>query len=353
MDDGATTGLSHAMPRFIVHAGAHKTGTTAYQAWLQAHHAALAQAGYIVPAKLSAPDINHRLLIEALAGVRRANRPEPKDIAEALDRLLRDRPSHDVIISSEYLARAEGRILVPVLARAIARYGYEPHAILLVRDQGPMLCSWFMQERKVMRTTGNFAHFVDDCITQKLCDWSLLADMFEREGFTFHALAYDRDARSAGSVATINALPLFDRGALPAGRPDAHNESLGVLGGIVTDIVREAAETDGIRLVQAIRLWLQQIISGRALLLDDRSFNGLTPEIAARIETAYAQSNGTFARRHLDRPWRDIFAAPTVPDRPSPETLADLSPADARRVLRLADRIIARARAANWFADRR
>lgn len=339
------------MPRFIAHAGAHKTGSTAFQIWVRDNRALLFDHGLLTPGAGASLDGNYRAFFECWASAEKGTPQSRANLRGMIDRSISTAPSHDILISAEYMSTVDALSLVAPFAAEVAARGYERHVVIVVRDQADTFNSANAQLSKMLIRDHSFAEMVEGRMGIGGANWANFAATYAAHGFEVHVLTWDDGFRSTGSTRAILNHPLFARYDLPdPGAPQRHNESIGERGMIVSDLVAAAAKADNGVLPVVLRRRLRTMIAMRLSALGpDRPFNGLTPAIAAQIAAMYEQSNAAFASRYLDRPWREIFPAPTIPDRPSPETLDDLSPPEADRVRSVADTIIARARAANWF----
>ena len=239
----------------------------------------------------------------------------------------------------------------PRSARGIAALGYEPHAILVFRDQASFLNSVHAQQRKVIAPICDFATYVTQRIHFGSGDWAGIADILTQAGFALDCLAYDADFRARGSVATIRAAPVFRTALPPPGDDDRANESFGEKALIVADRLRRAAERDAVTLRTPQKNRIRAMITAALPEIGaDRPFNGLTPDLAATIAAGYAESNARFARDTLGREGA-LFDPVLAPDHPSPETLEDLPGAIARPLRRIARHIARECRRADWFRE--
>lgn len=119
------------MPKLILHAGVHRTGTTSIQHYLAHNRQALADQGFAY----TGPKDNHQELAWALL--------KGSISADEFTAAIVDSEGRDIIVSAEDLCRIADATLI---SRIAARF--ETHAILFVRRQDDWVESWYNQNVK-------------------------------------------------------------------------------------------------------------------------------------------------------------------------------------------------------------
>ena len=339
------------MPQFIVHFGVHKTGTSAFQAWLLTNRTRLFDAGLIVPGLGASPAGNYKPLVEALVGQSRQAPERSEKMLSSLAREMKAAPNHDVIISSEYLSREIFREHLQSFSEKLDSCGYRKMAIVIVRDQGNWMNSGYAQRRKMLiEVPPSFESFVADRISDDYGNWLGFSETLVGLGFEFATLPYAQDFRDAGAVRKIMSLPGLT-GRVTVSNDEAairQNDSLGAIGLIVADQVRERALETLPNLRQPVRVKLSTLIQSRVdQRVNDTKFNALTPKISRMIAEAFDDANACYAKRYFDQPWSELFPPTDVPRALSPRWIEDLDRRDAEIVTRIADKVIDRANELN------
>lgn len=334
------------MRRFIIHVGAHKTGTSAFQTWLVRERDRLARSGLLVPATGASKVGNYRPLAQAFA--------DPADIAgaELLDRLEREierHPDHDVIVSAERFSEPEMQGAVPRIRRRLDRMGVAPSMLVAVRDQAGWLTSRYVQDRKMMLDPAPFDRYVDGMIEGGAGDWERYVSVFWDQGFATHAVPYDWATRTEGIVNRLLRTPPLAGRAIGDIPVEDVNPTLGAYGLIVVDLVRDGALADGVVLPAIVRQRLLEAIRKVvARTLTDVPYVGVEAATSTRIAAAFGASNERLARRHLGASWADLFPAGEARPR-SPQQVGDLSDSEAGPVRHAAEIVIAGARDECWY----
>ncbi|MDQ3560246.1 MAG: hypothetical protein M3453_13885 [Pseudomonadota bacterium] len=119
------------MPKLILHAGVHRTGTTSIQQYLAHNRQALADQGFAY----TAPKDNHQELAWKLL----KDSITPDEFADA----IHDSEGRDVIVSAEDMCRiVDGSLIARIAAR------FDTQVILFVRRQDDWVESWYNQNVK-------------------------------------------------------------------------------------------------------------------------------------------------------------------------------------------------------------
>lgn len=329
------------MRRFIVHIGAHKTGTTAFQMWLKANRSSLLPHGILVPEK--SPQLgNHRGMLTALAD-QISTQQRVVQMKSAILREFAAYPDSDILASAEALCGAETRTILPQLSAAIDDIADEKVAILVVRDQVAHFNSGFAQRRKAMRNNErDFGVFVRESMASGRGDWRAIVQDYEAHGFRMFVLPYNAEFKALGVARSILSLPIFDDLAdnISFGDIEVNNPSMGAVGLMIMDIVRSAIDPEGTIDTRAPSELRERVAAIANERLKDAAFNGFSDTAREALIKHFAEGNDWIAERFLRGPWNDICPpAPTAPV--SPQRLTDLRPRQAAAVERIAARMIA------------
>lgn len=138
-------------PRFLLHIGANKTGTSSIQRMLAMNGPALARAGWVYPAVHLHHCAHHRLAY-ALAGHPARGLPKGWRAAFAQATAARDMA---YVISSELFFRA-----VPPEAAATLFPPGETRILLYLRDHLSYLASWYAQAVQERNLTAGFDDYI-------------------------------------------------------------------------------------------------------------------------------------------------------------------------------------------------
>jgi hypothetical protein len=333
------------MPKLVFHAGAAKTGTSAFQRWLAANRAPLGAAGVLVPVSGVNPAGNAGTLLAALAGV-----ADPVRGPRLLDRFAAEvagAPDRLVVLSCEALSGPRYARLLPAVGRSLRRAGRDPVAVMAVREQLGWINSAWAHMRLQLVERGPFADTARDLLKAGRVDWARQEAAFQAAGFGFQAAAFTAAFRAEGVVAGLARVAALARLAPLAA--DAPAERANTSGGwrqmIVTEEVRLGLAARGRAIAPAERRPLRALIERAMAGVADEPFNGFDPALRAEVEAALAPGNDAFAARHFGARWVDLFPPP--PDRPvTPVTLAELPPAEADALRGFAARVLAEADAA-------
>ena len=326
--------------QFVVHVGAPKTGSSAFQEWAVRHREALLDVGFLYPVTGATEGGNHAPLVGALGGaiddVGRATH-----LVRAFDRELRTHPDADVIVSAETMTSLRFLPNMARLHRALTKRDGQATVIQVVRDQVPWRNSCYAQAREMLTPLPPFREYVQiGRLGPRGGNWEFLEDRYRQAGFAYEALAFDAELRRKGLVSAMAEMPSLNR-LLPLtaeSRREA-NPSVTDTALLVADQVRAlVADTDGV-VQQGLRPKLMPLIARHAKRLPGKSFNGFDEELAETIRDAYRLTNQTFARRNFARDWDALFPPKPVGEL-SADQLALLPPREQRRVKGAAGRVI-------------
>lgn len=336
--------------RFIVHVGAPKTGTSAFQEWAVENRARLADAGYLYTAVGATPGGNHAALVSALAGAIE-DPARTSHLVRLFERELQDHPEADVILSSEMMTSLRFMPNMPRLYRALARHTEQATVVLVVRDQIAWRNSCYAQAREMLTPLPPFREYIKiGRHGPRGGNWHWLEQKYRTAGFDVAPLAFDRRVRERGIVAALASLDCLAGLAPIAGneRREA-NPSVGDLALLVAERVRAAIAGPGSgtgpgpgsggELPAGLRPKLMPIIARHARRFPVVPFNGFDQDLADQIRAAYLPSNELFAARHFGCAWQELF--PPIPvAHVSPDDIAALTPAQRSQVSAAAGRVL-------------
>lgn len=326
--------------RFVVHVGAPKTGTSAFQEWAVEHRTTLADAGLLYTAVGATAGGNHAALVGALSGAL-PETPRTEHLVRMFERDLDANPDADVILSGEIMTTLRFLPHMVGLRQALARYTDHATIVLCVRDQISWRNSCYAQSREMMKPLPRFRDYV--AIGPKGPrggNWSFLENRYRKAGFDFEPLAFDKRVRDIGIVAALASLACLKRLApLAISERREANPSVGDLALLVAEQVRRTiAGPDG-ELPAGLRPKLMPMVAKHAARLPAASFNGFDLALADEIRARYLPSNDQFAKRHFGCDWQALFP-PSTPSHLSHDDIADLTPKERRQVRDAAGRVL-------------
>jgi hypothetical protein len=301
------------MPKRVcyVHVGAHKTGTTSIQWFLQENRSGLLESGYFVP-ESEAKRGAHHALAEGLCGLEIGQHREPL-VARSL-RALVETPAEAIVISSEALeGLLKSRKHTDAFFSRIRELNVEPKLILFPRNQPQWINSSYAFSVKSFRRSDPFQSCALDfaqSVGAKFSHWLDLADAHEAE---LIVRPFTKETVARGVIPVfletigINSSRFRDRQI-------RRNEAVGPFTvSVARDILRSIGETTE-RLT-----WLQARRCKAALAsylgkngLADAGYCGLTTTLARHIERELRSDNDAFAQRVWGKSWAEIFAADTA-----------------------------------------
>ena len=289
-----------------VHAGPHKSGTTAIQWFLQENRSELLRHGYFVPASETRRGAHHAL-VESLAGLDIGQHREAL-VASSI-RALQQTPAEAIIISSEAL---EGILKSRKHARAflsgIAELDLEPKLILFPRNQPQWINSSYASSVKSFRRSDAFESCALDFAVSpgsRFSRWLELADAY---GLELVALPFTKETIAGGVIPEF--LRTIGIKRSPKFRDMQVRRHEGV-GPFTVSVAR-----DVLRCLDQRLTWLQarrcKVALARYLAergLRDSGYCGLNSALARHIEAELRINNDAFAERVWGRPWAEVFAS--------------------------------------------
>lgn len=292
----------------FLHAGGHKTGTTALQFYLHRNREALLQAGYLVPRSGMSGTGAHHKLVRAIAGFAVPN--DHRDSVQQLtEEVSRTRARH-LILSSEFIERLmmfsdKASMLIELLER----FGFRVHMIYYVRSQAQLLNSQYAQVSRSYALNLSFEEFVRRSIARKSRSFLSIVGSLDSTKIDRTIRPYTDRVRKRGIVGDF--LECIDLGGFSTGHePMRTNQSVG-------PVAVQAARTSADAIPGGVRT-LGQLQAAkcsqalRAALKDRRlvepAYCGLTASLAERIRRTYEADNEAFAHQVWARSWHDVFA---------------------------------------------
>lgn len=289
-----------------IHAGPHKSGTTAIQWFLQENRPELLNHGYFVPESETKRGAHHAL-VEGLAGLDIGQHRE--SLVDRSVRALSETPAEAIIISSEAL---EGILESPQHARAffgrIADLNLEPKLILFPRNQPQWINSSYASSVKSFRLSDVFESCARDfavSVGAKFSRWLELVDAYSLQ---LIALPFTKATIARGVIPEF--LRIIGIKRAPEFRDVQVRRHEGV-GPFTVSVARDA-----LRRIRQRLTWLQarrcKVELARYLAqrgLPDAAYCGLSTTLARHIQTKLRSDNDAFAERVWGRPWTEVFAS--------------------------------------------
>ena len=219
-------------PRLILHAGLHKTGTSAIQTFAHAHAHALWERGLWYPTYAPIRDldlVSHNRLAHSIARTRKRSLLDEEELGALTEHWRTHAEGRDILVSAEALCRhtvpmeaedwAQGRDrYVERVARVLADFDVQP--LLVLRRQNDLAHSSYIEniEKAKRRGKMSFADFRADLARHHLRYEENLG-RFERCFGDTRVLIYE-DLRRDGSLcrAFFGALGIDPSGLAEPGR---------------------------------------------------------------------------------------------------------------------------------------
>jgi hypothetical protein len=290
-----------------IHAGPHKSGTTAIQWFLRENRPELLKHGYFVPESGTVHG-GHHSLARKLCG--QAVPDHQQSVDAAFVQMLCATACNAVVISSEHLEELlSNAASANVFFNRIRELNLEPKLILFPRNQSQLLNSRYAQVVQGFRRSESFEAFVRAEIHHpnfRYAQWIDFADSF---GAELIARPFTRDTAADGVVPeflrTIGLDPSrFGNTGINRNRaagPFAVSVARGVLRSIAVSGQR-LTWLQGDRCKKKLAAYLEQ--NGLA----DTGYCGLTTAVARHIEKEWQSANDMFAQRVWEKSWAEVFA---------------------------------------------
>jgi hypothetical protein len=287
-----------------IHVGAHKTGTTSIQWFLQENRAELLKHGYFVPESETKRGAHHALA-EGLAGLEVGEHREPL-VARSFAAIA-ETPAQAIIISSEALEGLfRNRHNTKAFFNRVQELNLEPKLILFPRNQPQWINSSYASSVKSFRRSDSFqscAFRFAGSLDARFSRWTQLA---ETHGAELIARPFSKETRRRGVIpeflGTIGITsPQF------RDREVRRNEAVGPF---TVSVAREVLRSIGKQLtwLQAKRCKVALTEYLRQNRLVDGRYCGLTTAMARAVEEELRSDNDAFAQRVWGKSWAQVFA---------------------------------------------
>jgi len=321
----------------FIHAGMHKTGSTAIQIFLTGNRDRLHELGVYLP--VTGTEVhghNHTALVSATT---RIDRAEPGDACERLRAELAHAGNpRQVLISSEQFSTRFGHVpFLDKLGRLCAALGYAPHVIAYVRPQAAAINSMYTQHVKNLRAVGPFHEYFQTQLATPMNRFPRrFAALRADPRFRLTVRPYNRQIIAAGLVADFLAtlgLPADDPGFIHS--RDLENVTPGAKTIFAFQQIRRRLADRQPPPNQAIlnSLTPPLIAAAGRLGWNATKFDGIDDIRLRRAHARFAGSNEAFAQTAWNKSWHDVF--PEEKHRqatPSIFTLKDASPTEQAEV---------------------
>lgn len=305
------------MKSLIVHIGPYKTGSTAIQRVLATSRRRLESAG------ISYPTSRKTLPLEAHHSLARFLRTGPRPGMslvygpDELETTLRFTKADYVVLSSEGFSNpAFPGSKVAALAALAEEHDFSMTAVAFIRPQAEMMNSWYVQDVKDLRRPGSFAEFAaaDNAWlehTPRFQAWS------SQPLVRFVAVPFNGEAKGARiAELMLTASGVSDdqvaRARLKPAELVNENPGFMTVAGL-RYLMKHHPWTRELESSQLRRARNSSFVEARGHGWFARPFIGVDADHAARIAAGFAADNETFAQRHWQRSWHDVFA--TDPER--------------------------------------
>jgi|SRR6267142_393875 len=290
-----------------IHAGPHKSGTTAIQCFLQENRPELLKHGYFVPESGTVHG-GHHALARKLCG--QAVPDHQQSVDAAFVQMLYSTPCNAVVISSEHLEELlKNAASAKVFFNRIRELNLEPKLILFPRNQSQLLNSRYAQVVQGFRRSESFEAFVRAEIHHPTFRYAQLIEFADGFGAELIARPFTSDTAAHGVVPeflrTVGLDPSrFGNTRISRNRaagPFAVSAARGVLRSIAIS-GQQLTWLQGERCKKRLAAYLEQ--NGLA----DTGYCGLTTAVARHIEKEWQAANDVFAQRVWKKSWAEVFA---------------------------------------------
>lgn len=292
----------------FLHAGGHKTGTTALQFYLHQNRGALLEAGCLVPKGGMGSRGAHHKLVRSIAGF-----PVPDDrhdsIQELREEIFQTEARH-LIVSSEFVERLlMFRDKALTLIELLEKLGFRVHLIYYVRSQPQLLNSQYVQVSKSYALNLSFEKFIHRNIWRKPRSFLRILNLLNSLKIERTIRPYTDSVRKEGIV--LDFLKCIELGGLATDqRVVRTNESVGPVAvqaarlsaDAIPGGVRTLGQLQAAKCTQALRVALKK----RRLV--EHAYCGLTNDMAEQIRRSYEADNEVFARQVWGHSWHEVFA---------------------------------------------
>jgi hypothetical protein len=298
------------MKQLILHAGQHKTGSTAIQRFLSVRREDLLRLGYLAPDHDIGRGNNHKWLIDAILG--NPSAPEHADAAMRFRRTLQTGPADNAVLSSEYLEDSLADLIQSgAVSEFSQRSGLSVAFVMYVRADVERINSLYVQRITGFRTTKTVEQFALRRAARARSHYSDLARIARLPGSNVTFRPYDEEVRRRGVVRDfLSTIGISEEDQAALGQEPRANEAVG-------PIALAAARETSKRIRQEERELTvgQQIALQKELLRLTRqgepepSFHGIDTALSQAIEDIVAEERERFGWAAWGAGWDAAFKA--------------------------------------------
>ncbi|MGQ0486529.1 MAG: hypothetical protein ACT4SY_14400 [Hyphomicrobiales bacterium] len=317
----------------FIHAGMHKTGSTAIQRFLTGNADRLRALGIYLPvAGTEVLAHNHTAIVRAVA------RFDQTDAGGVFDRLRSELTQagypRQVLISTEDFSPKFGRPpFLHNLARFCIALGYAPHVVVYVRPQAAAINSLFTQRVKNWRAVAPFHEYFRAQLAAPLSQFPhLFAALRADRRFRLTVRPYSRQIITTGLIGdflTVLGLPPDDPRLTHSSDPVNVAPGPKTVAAFV-QIRRRLAEQEPMLDPAILRVLTRPLIAAAGQHgWNDTKFDGIDENRLRHAHHRFAASNQDFAQAVWRKSWLDVF--PEEQDRhanPNIFILSDATPAE-------------------------
>ena len=322
--------LDRHEPQIVLHVGAHKSGTTAFQAWMKANSAALADARISVPVWLLDRDGNAANLAKALAASNLYQAQEDFQRLSDFSQFAREARGRTIFFSAEAFETSVSEGGIATVADRFQALGLRKRAaVLIIRNQIDALNSEYGQRRKRMMTAKPSDEALEAVFSRGRKNWWLQRQSLQDSGFDARLGVYrgrDPDMPIARQVMLLAGLAdrLGDGMNFEA---ETANESIGELGCVAAQHLSAMLDKRGRAIGIPERRWVSNLLIEVCAEFRDHPYNGFTAESRARIMAHFKDSNLCLAPhlRDGDEELQRLMTTRSDDREKSPETWKDLT----------------------------
>ena len=317
------------MRRCFLHAGGHKTGTSALQHFLLANRGNLRDRGYLVPSA-GMRHGSHQQFIRRVAGLPFA--PHAEHCLEQMELELKDSGCDNVILSAEIVETviSQDHNFANIIG-FLNKIDFEVTIVYYFRNKPQQLTSQYVQRTKTYLLDRNFDRFIASQIRAVEPFFVKVFDTLSSAGVETIFRPYNQQARRSGIARDF--LDAIGLAAFGVQDSVVVNQSIGPVG--MEAARRSMQEIDGGLTVlipaQRTRCKAALFTVLKEAELVEQPYCGLTTQMARKVENAYKPDCDEFARRAWGCSWADMFSD-DVGQQFEPNDLTMVRPTEAQQV---------------------
>jgi hypothetical protein len=288
-----------------IHVGAHKTGTTSIQWFLQENRADLLKHGYFVPESETKRGAHHALA-EGLAGLDVGEHREPL-VARSIAAIA-ETPARAIIISSEALEGFfRNRQNTKAFFDRVQELNLQARLILFPRNQPQWINSSYASTVKSFRRSDSFESGASRFLRSPDARFSRWIQLAETYGAELIARPFNKETRRRGVIPEF----LHSIGITSSQFRDRAVRRNEAVGPFTVSVAREVLRSIGKKMtwLQAKRCKVALAEYLRQNRMVDVGYCGLTTAMARKLEEELRSDNDAFAQRVWSKSWANVFAA--------------------------------------------